>query len=197
MKNRKQIRVLLALPILVIFTNIDITAQEVPAVVPRVRYVSSVPSSEVPRRTITLEKSEVVVSDETLLMEKEAFDLINLQRLERGLTELKWNQKLSELARQHSENMATNGFFSHFGLNGGLVDSRAMEADYSSWKAIGENIAYNKGFENPTSFAVERWMISDGHRKNLLDARWKESGLGVAITKDGKYFFTQIFVTMN
>ena len=90
--------------------------------------------------------------------------------------------------------MAVYGFLSHIGLNGRLVDRRAADSGIDEWQGIGENIAFNKGFANPTSLAVERWMLSAGHKLNLLDSRWTESGLGIAVTKDGKYFFTQIFI---
>ncbi|MDH3530910.1 MAG: CAP domain-containing protein [Acidobacteriota bacterium] len=146
------------------------------------------------KQTIALERSELKLDADSANLEKETFDLINLRRLERGLKELKWSDELADLARTHSENMAVYGFFSHIGLNGRLVDRRAADSGIDKWQGIGENIAFNKGFANPTSLAVERWMLSAGHKLNLLDSRWTESGLGIAVTKDGKYFFTQIFI---
>ena len=157
---------------------------------------SNVDSSRrvVKRRSITLERSDLAADSKNELLGKETFALINLRRLERGLPELIWNQEIADLARRHSENMAVYGFFSHMGKNGRLVDSRADDSGINKWDGIGENIAFNKGFENPTGVAVERWMLSKGHKLNLLDPIWKESGLGIAVTKDGKYFFTQIFI---
>ena len=127
-------------------------------------------------------------------LEKKTFRLINEQRTLKGLAPLRWSEKASKLARSHSENMARHSFFSHVGLNGRAIDQRANDFGLTGWKSIGENIAYNKGFSNPGEFAVERWMISKGHRINLLNSRWKETGVGIAITKEGKYFFTQIFI---
>jgi uncharacterized protein YkwD len=37
-------------------------------------------------------------------------------------------------------------------------------------------------------------MRSQGHRENLLDTRWKESGIGIAVASDGSYYFTQVFL---
>ena len=63
------------------------------------------------------------------------------------------------------------------------------------WRGIGENIAYNRGYDKPAGFAVERWMKSTSHRKNALNKRWEESGIGVAIGDDGiTVYFTQIFL---
>ena len=146
------------------------------------------------KRSIPLERSELSTDSDNSFLEKETFEMINLKRLERGLPALKWNQRVADLARKHSENMAVYGFFSHYGLNGRTVDSRAVDFGINDWSGIGENIAFNKGIDNPTSFTVDRWMKSEGHKLNLLDGRWKESGLGIAVTKDGKYFFTQIFI---
>jgi uncharacterized protein YkwD len=43
-------------------------------------------------------------------------------------------------------------------------------------------------------FAVERWMKSPKHRENLLSSRWKESGIGIAVTGNGTYYFTEVFL---
>lgn len=169
--------------------------------VAKVRYISSAPRVESRPRIKHLNKNEFRKTDspKTLKptdydLEKKAFKLINQKRAEKGLVRLKWNSKVAQLAREHSENMARYGFFSHVGLNGRLIDERAIDFGVKDWSAIGENIAYNKGFSNPVEFAVERWMISKGHRRNLLHTRWKEAGVGVAVTEEGMYFFTQVFV---
>ena len=130
-----------------------------------------------------------------LMIERKTFELINLERVKRGLPKLKWNPQIARLARGHSENMAVHSFFSHRGLNGRTIDQRASDFGIRGWRSIGENIAYNKGFTNPGEFAVERWMLSSGHKLNLLNTKWTESGVGIAVTEDGKYFFTQIFMT--
>ena len=76
-----------------------------------------------------------------------------------------------------------------------MVDDRADSAGIKNWKRIGENIAYNRGYDNPVEFAVLRWMQSQSHRENLLSEKWKESGIGIAIAADGKtYYFTQVFM---
>jgi uncharacterized protein YkwD len=59
---------------------------------------------------------------------------------------------------------------------------------------IGENIAYMRGYDDPATLAIEKWMESTAHRKNLLGSNWKESAVGVAITADGTYYMTQVFL---
>lgn len=131
----------------------------------------------------------------TLDLERQAFDLLNQRRIENGLKPVVWSEDVARIARVHSQNMARNNFFSHQGLDGLMVDDRADSLGVKNWRRIGENIAYNRGYENPVEFAVLRWMQSQTHRSNLLSDKWKESGVGVAIAPDGKtYYFTQVFM---
>lgn len=127
-------------------------------------------------------------------LERRAFDLINQRRENCGLTPLKWSDDVARIARLHSENMANFNFFSHTDMNGLMVNDRADILGIRKWQAIGENIAYNQGFENPVEFAVERWMQSPKHRDNLLSSRWRESGIGIAVTANGTYYFTEVFL---
>lgn len=130
-------------------------------------------------------------------LEERAFDLINSERGLRGLSPLKWSRDLSVLARAHSQNMAAGGFFSHRGADGSLVDDRAEQLGMSNWAAIGENIAFIRGYEQPADLAVEQWMKSTSHRNNLLSRRWREAAIGVAVGDNGTLYFTQVFILRN
>jgi uncharacterized protein YkwD len=65
--------------------------------------------------------------------------------------------------------------------------------------ALGENIAAHKfapgaGFD-PESFArliVNAWLNSPGHKKTMLSPMFRDTGIGVAISKD-EVFVTQLF----
>ena len=46
----------------------------------------------------------------------------------------------------------------------------------------------------PVALAVELWLDSPSHRRNMMDAGWKESAIGVAVAEDGSYYFTQVFL---
>lgn len=127
-------------------------------------------------------------------VEQTVFNLINQKRAELGLKPLIWNDDLEKIARGHSENMAEYDFFSHRGLDGKAVSDRADSAGLSKWRSIGENIAFNRGYADPIAKAVDLWLNSPSHKNNLLSATWKESAVGVAITEDGSYYFTQVFL---
>lgn len=149
-------------------------------------------------RVVETEKNRIAVNSKsafsTFDLERQAFNLLNSQRAVKGLSPLEWNNDVARIARMHSENMAKYKFFSHTGLDGLMVNDRADLCGVSRWKAIGENIAYNYGYEKPVEFAVERWMQSNSHRDNILNNRWKESAVGVAVSKDGAFYFTQVFL---
>lgn len=127
-------------------------------------------------------------------IERDTFQLINVERGLAGLPALKWNEKIAKVARLHSQNMADYGFFSHKGADGLMVDGRADQLKMGEWRAIGENIAFMQGYPNPAEVAVEKWLLSASHRNNLMSPEWIDSGIGVATTADGKIYFTQVFL---
>src|SRR5687767_12149242 len=93
-------------------------------------------------------KSSVIVG--LSAVERLAFDLVNQKRQESGFKPLNWNDELAAVARDHSQNMAEFSFFSHRGLDSKLVSDRADARKIGQWRAIGENIAFNRGFDDPT-----------------------------------------------
>lgn len=127
-------------------------------------------------------------------VERLAFDLLNDERAAKGLAPLVWNDQIAEIARMHSRNMANERFFSHRGSDGSMVDDRAEVFGISKWRAIGENIAFLQGYDDPAAIAVKKWMESPSHKKNVLNANWSESAVGVVVTPDGEYYFTQVFL---
>ena len=52
----------------------------------------------------------------------------------------------------------------------------------------------SKGHDDPVNMAVESWMGSKGHRKNILDGGFRQTAVGVAVTEDGTFYFTQLFL---
>ena len=127
-------------------------------------------------------------------VEARAFDLMNGQRQAIGLSSLEWDEQIVSLARVHSQNMATGKYFSHKDTNGGYVDDRAAKLGIFNWMAIGENIAFMRGYDDPATMAVEKWMQSPSHKKNILNNQWRQTAIGVAVGDDGSVYFTQVFI---
>jgi uncharacterized protein YkwD len=146
-----------------------------------------------PVRTIKASFTSTVVGSASDV-EARAFELMNAQRQANGLQSLQWDEQIVSLARNHSESMATSKYFSHKDPNGGYVDSRAAKLGIFNWMSIGENIAFMKGYDDPASMAVEKWMQSTSHKKNILGSQWRDSAIGVSVASDGSIYFTQVFI---
>ena len=137
-------------------------------------------------------KAVVVIN--TSAAERTVFELLNEKRAENGLKPLVWSDEVATIARQHSHNMADLKFFGHRGLDNKMVSDRADDIGLKKWRAIGENIAFSRGYQDPIEKAVELWLDSPSHRHNLMNSDWRESAVGVAVATDGSYYFTQVFL---
>ncbi len=132
--------------------------------------------------------------DNANVVERRAFEQTNARRVENGLPPLTWDPELCRMAREHSEQMAKLGYFSHETPEGLQLKDRAHENGILHFRVIGENIAYNKGYDDPGGFAVERWMTSAGHRANMLYAGFEGSAIGSYVAADGSTYLTQVFI---
>lgn len=114
---------------------------------------------------------------------------INNVRQQHGLQPLKAWTQLSDCARGHSHNMANGKCpFGHDGF-----DQRANHMwGLASLSSFAENVAYNYNYDDPMAVAVDGWMKSQGHKKNIL-GDFDETGMGVVISNEGKVYFTQLF----
>jgi uncharacterized protein YkwD len=135
-----------------------------------------------------------VVPDDASAIERRAFEQTNIVRAENGLAPLLWDAELCRMARAHSERMAQTGFFSHKTPDGMELKERAHANGILHFRVIGENIAYNKGYDDPGGFAVERWMTSSGHRANILYVGFQASAIGSYVSADGSTYLTQVFI---
>ena len=142
---------------------------------------------------------------------------INEERTKQGLSALAWDKALSRIAASHSRDMATRKYLAHDSPEGQGFPHRYRQAAYTCRIRIGrtihggaENIALNHLYNSVTTVngiahydwnssekiarkALEGWMKSPGHRKNILAPHWKREGIGVKIAPDGKVYITQNF----
>ena len=121
-------------------------------------------------------------------LEKAVNQQINQYRESKKLPPLSVDPRITQIARIHSENMANGKVrFSHDGFEG---RAKAITIPYQS---VSENLAYNMGYIDPVRNAVEGWIKSDGHRKNM-EGKFNLTGIGIAKNAKGEYYFTQLFV---
>jgi uncharacterized protein YkwD len=149
-----------------------------------------------PRRVVEakLNAAGPLLSEATEI-ERRTFEMTNTVRLQSNLAPLRWDPELCRMARIHSENMVRRGFFSHETPEGLHLRDRARAVGIEHFQLLGENIAYNQGFPDPGAFTVGRWMLSPGHRRNILSPEFHQSAIGVFVAPDGTVYLTQEFIT--
>ncbi|MEZ5307580.1 MAG: CAP domain-containing protein [Pyrinomonadaceae bacterium] len=144
---------------------------------------------------IDSEESKSVVFSTTLSGEaKTIFQKVNAERKAKGLSALRWHEDLAKVAYKYSRKMAREGFFSHYDSDGNSVVERAEDEGIKNWTKIGENLFTSEGFLDPETIAVEGWMKSKSHRKNILDKEWTDTGVGVYQTGENEFYVTQVFI---
>ncbi|SET29848.1 Uncharacterized conserved protein YkwD, contains CAP (CSP/antigen 5/PR1) domain [Oceanobacillus limi] len=119
-------------------------------------------------------------------MEQQVFEISNVIRNYFNKSQLKWDDKVREVAYSHSRDMAENNYFSHYGLSGDGLKERLAENEVYYF-AAGENIAAQY-VDAPA--AVQGWLNSEGHREALLNNKYTHLGVGVY-----RLYYTQNFLT--
>lgn len=101
------------------------------------------------------------------------------------------NEALSLAAERHSSWMISSDVFSHTGAGGSRPWDRATASGYGS-TFVGENIAFSgtsaSSFDLAATVEAQHGnlFLSEGHRVNMLNATWREAGLG-QVTGDFTY----------
>ena len=109
--------------------------------------------------------------------------LLNEERAAAGLRPLKEHRKLEKAATGFSQEMVKDRFFDHVSPSGSTLSTRVKKVKYTkgarSW-ALGENIAWGTGAKATPAAIVDAWMHSPGHKRNILDKKFREIGIGIA-----------------
>ncbi len=113
-----------------------------------------------------------------------AFEAANAQRVQNGKSALVMNQKLQQSAMVRARELAI--LFSHTRPNNSSCSTVITVTN----TARGENIAYG---QTTAASAVAAWMGSSDHKANILDSRWKQTGVG-CFYHNGTYYWTQLFI---
>jgi uncharacterized protein YkwD len=120
-------------------------------------------------------------------VERDILFYINKHRKSKGLPEFGFNAIIAAEARRHSTDMASRRVpFGHQGLT---TRTKNITGKIKSVNAVSENVA-----RGPITAeqAVNLWLKSDGHRKNI-EGNYRYTGVGVARDRKSELYFTQIF----
>lgn len=121
--------------------------------------------------------SEVVedVSNVNLTTEEsELLSLINSERRKNNLPDFQIDEKVQNVARLKAEDLVQNNYFSHISPTYG-TPFEMLKANSIKYKTASENIAGNSNLSD----AVNSWLSSDSHKKNILSNDYNYTGIAV------------------
>jgi uncharacterized protein YkwD len=101
---------------------------------------------------------------------------VNDVRRRAGLAPLAANPLLDRVSQEHAEDMLARSYFGHQTPEGLGPSDRARADGYRP--GIGENLVEERF---SVEEALEAWMNSRDHRRNILDPGSRELGLGLAV----------------
>jgi uncharacterized protein YkwD len=107
--------------------------------------------------------------------EVEIYQLINRDRIARGISPLRRDRHLDEVARRYSREMASTGVVAHRSTLSGDAGDRIKAAGINSF-SVAENVSRSYSGRE----AHRELMSSPGHRGNIIDPAVNVVGIGVA-----------------
>lgn len=138
---------------------------------------------------LNVSNTEYSNSSELTEEEQEFLNLINANRKNNGLSELKIDSEVQNVARLKAKDLAENNYFSHTSPIYG--DMSAMLTDLNvTYKTVGENIAGNNNLVG----AVEAWMNSENHKENILSTSYNYTGVAIIESESYGKIFVQVFI---
>jgi uncharacterized protein YkwD len=104
---------------------------------------------------------------------------VNLFRAAHGLGQLRESRALDRSARAHSLEMGKDGYFGHPSADGTAFWRRIQHyyvaRNYTYW-SVGENLLWSSPSVSSAG-AMNMWIASPEHLRNLLTPRWREIGV--------------------
>ena len=117
-------------------------------------------------------------------------DGVNSYRMSKGLLPFEKNDYMWSLAYDHSKAMADGSIL--FGHDGSTERYALIRQELGNGTTA-ENIDWGVGSAGEV---VARWLESAGHKENL-DGDFTLSAVSAVKSKDGKYYYTQLFYKKN
>jgi len=108
--------------------------------------------------------------------------LMNVQRRRHHLRRLRLSRQLSLAAARHVRSMIAGRYFAHDEPAGPTFLDRVLHSGYlqryGRW-SIGENLGWGWGSGGTPRAMVAAWMRSPPHRRNILNARFRDVGIAL------------------
>jgi uncharacterized protein YkwD len=109
--------------------------------------------------------------------------LVNKVRAQNGEVPLVRNQRLEQAAESHGSEMIAVNYFEHVSPSGETPVDRIRGTGYipgpDDGYVIGENLAWGTLALATPQAVVEAWVASPKHLANILEARYRETGISI------------------
>jgi len=140
--------------------------------------IAAVLSAPCTETEVTPEPANLAVVREAVLC------LINQERASRGEQPLRTNAKLQAAAESHAVECVELDYFAHVSPSGETPVERIQATGYIpspfDGYVLGENLAWGTYELGTPKAIVAAWIASPPHLANILEARYTETGIGVA-----------------
>jgi uncharacterized protein YkwD len=124
-------------------------------------------------------------------LNRQVLTAVNAFRAAHGLHPLRESRALDSSARQHSLEMGKDGYFGHSSADGKAFWQRIQlyfgSQKYSYW-SVGENLVWAAP-RLSAGKAMQMWIASPEHLRNLLTARWRRIGVSAVHVVDAPGVF--------
>ena len=143
---------------------------------------------------------KVVAKRKTKLtgLDRQIATAINQFRREHGLKPLNVSVQLNASSRQHSKEMAADGYFEHNSADGTVWWKRIQHyyptTGYTYWTA-GENLLFSTP-DIGAAAAMKMWIASPEHLKNLMNPNWRNLGVSAVHVADAGGVYDHNAVTI-
>lgn len=121
--------------------------------------------------------------------EEKIVELVNKERKAAGLSDVKSDDKLNEIAAVRAKELAKK--YDHVRPDGRSCFTAIKDADYGSYSTAAENIANN--YNDGEADVMNLWMNSKPHKANILNEDFTKMGVGY-YESNGRHYWVQVFV---
>jgi uncharacterized protein YkwD len=150
---------------------------------------------EVPPVSITVELTDddAAISARPGEAEKRMVEMVNRDRVAHGLAPVAIDDRVTAVARAHSQDMIETGVVGHISPNTGSASDR-VAAHGIKTAVVLENVARAYGLAE----AQDGLMNSPGHRANVLSSQATHVGVGIVLGEEvagrREMYVTQVFI---
>lgn len=149
---------------------------------------AEVPGTNTPENTPDAEQPDTDDTNQSVhAYVSRIVELVNEERAKAGVSPLTLDETVTAAAQVRAVECETS--FSHTRPNGTSFATALQEAGVS-YRGAGENIAW--GQKTPEE-VMQGWMNSDGHRANILNAKYTTIGVGYYQNAAGVNYWSQLF----